>query len=131
MIQESGAKLVIWATGAREAAGSADIDAYVARLEKGIIAIRSAGADLILLDMQYAPSIARIVNFGPYRDALLGTAAARDVPVLRRYELMMQWSDGGVMNLDVQDTAERRQVARQLFGCIAAALSPAIAQALK
>ena len=116
MIRETGAQLVIWATGAREAAASADIDDYVARLEKGIDAIHGAGADVILLDLQYAPSIARIINFSPYRNALLGTAASRNVPVLRRYDLMMRWSDEGIMNLDAQVSTERRLVARQLFG---------------
>lgn len=130
-IHATGARLVIWATGAREAARSADIDDYVAGLVKGIASIRAAGADVILLDMQFAPSIAGIINFAPYRDALRGTAEAYAVPLLRRYDLMQQWSDDGVMNLDARDDAERRMVARKLFACIAAALAPPIAQAVR
>jgi len=131
LIRDTGARLVIWATGAREAARSADIDEYVARLETGIETIRKAGADLILLDMQYAPSIVRIVNFGPYRDALRGTAIARDVPLLPRFQMMQRWSDDGVLNLDVQSNEERRVVARKLFACVAAALAVPIAQAVR
>lgn len=131
LIHDSGANLVIWASGTREAASSADIDDYVTRLAKGIDAIHAAGADVILLDMQFAPSIARIVNTAPYREALHGTAAAHDVSVLRRYDLMVQWSDKGIMNLDAKDGTERQLVARQLFGCIATTLSSAITAALQ
>lgn len=131
LIHDIGANLVIWASGAREAASSADIDDYVTRLAKGIDAIHAAGADVILLDMQFAPSIARIVNTAPYRDALHGTAAAHDVSVLRRYDLMVQWNDMGIMNLDATDITERQRVARQLFGCIATTLSSAITAALR
>lgn len=131
VIRETGAQLVIWATGAREAGRNTDIDDYVARLESGVDTIRKAGADLILLDMQYAPSIARIVNFGPYRDALRGIATIRNVPLLRRFELMQRWNDDGVLNLDAQNSEERRLVAGKLFACIAAALAPPIAQAVR
>ncbi len=130
-LRQSGASLVIWASGAREAAHGADVDEYTADLQRGIEASRAAGADVILVDLQYAPSIARIVNSGPYRDALYGAAQENDVPVLRRYDLMMQWNDDNVMNLDAEDPAERREVARHLFACIAALLAPAIADAVR
>src|SRR6185503_11881718 len=69
LIRESGAKLVIWATGAREAALGLDVEPFTAALQDGIEAVHNAGADLILVDMQYAPSIARITNYGPFRAA--------------------------------------------------------------
>ena len=131
VIRQSSASLVIWASGSREAARSADVDEYVGTLQRGIAAIRGAGADLILLDLQYAPSIARITNTGPYRDALFGTALAYEVPVLRRYDLMMTWIDGGIIDLDAQDATARRKAARHLFSCIATALAPSIARAVK
>lgn len=123
--------LVIWAAGAREAVLGLDLDPYVAALQQGIQAVQKAGADLILLDMQYAPSITRIANLAPFRAALAGTAAAHDVPMLERYELMMRWNDDGLLNLDAKDTEERRMVARKLFGCLAQALAAPIAAAAR
>ena len=131
MIKDTGARLVIWATGAWEAAHSVETEDYINSLQSGIAQIHNAGADVILMDPQYAPSIARITNTEPYRAALYGTAVANDVPFLPRYELMMHWNDEGVMNLDAQDKQERQNVARHLFTCIATALAPAIVKAMK
>ena len=123
--------LVIWAAGAREAVLGLDVEPYVAALQQGIQAVQKAGADLILLDMQYAPSITRIANLAPFRAALAGTAASHDVPLLERYELMMRWNDDGLLNLDARDSEERRMVARKLFGCLAQALAAPIAAAAR
>ncbi len=131
VVRDAGAHLVIWSTGAYEAAHSIDIDDFLASLRGGVAAIRAADADVILLDMQYAPSIARITNNEPYLAALHGAAEALDVPVLPRYQIMMHWSDSGLMDLDAQEPATRRQVARRVFDCLAALLAPAIVQAVE
>jgi acyl-CoA thioesterase-1 len=123
--------LVIWGTGAREMARGVDPDAFAASLQAGIDAIHQIGADVILLDLQYAPSIARLGDAGPYRAVLEGTAAANDLAFLPRYELMMSWNDDGILDLDAQTPAARRIVARRLFACLAGALAPAIARALR
>jgi lysophospholipase L1-like esterase len=131
LIAETRATLVIWSSGAREAASNSDIEAYIFTLQTGIAAVRRAGADVVLMDPQYAPSIARILNTAPYREALLGTASAAEVPVLKRYAMMMYWSDTGVMQFDATDHVERQRVARHLFTCLAAGLAGPIAQALR
>lgn len=131
LITQTEARLVIWSSGAREMAVSGDIDAYGAALRAGIAAIRRAGADVMLMDLQYAPSIARIANSAPYRDALAGEAAAEGVPVLQRHAMMMYWSDSGIMQFDTADKEERRRVARHLFACLSAGLAGPIAQAVR
>ncbi len=131
LLVESGARLVIWAAGTREIATSADVDPFVAALEQGVRTVREAGADILLVDMQYAPSIARITGGTPFHAALAGTAAVHDVPLLRRYELMIYWNDSGILDLDAREPEARRQVARQLFACLAAALAGPIAAAAR
>jgi hypothetical protein len=131
LLGEIRPSLVIWAAGAREAVLGLDVEPYVAALQQGIQAVQKAGADLILLDMQYAPSITRIANLAPFRAALAGTAAAHDVPMLARYDLMMRWNDDGLLNLDARDSEERRMVARKLFDCLAQALAAPIAAAAR
>jgi lysophospholipase L1-like esterase len=130
-VHTTSANLVIWASGATDAARGTDVDGYIATLQTGIEEIHRAGADVILMDLPYAPSIARILNTTPYRDAVYGTALSNSVPVLRRYDLMQQWNDDHVMNVDSTDPLERRAVAQHLFKCIAAILTPAIAEAAR
>jgi hypothetical protein len=122
--------LVIWAAGGVEAGSHVLVDEFAATLDLGIDKTVAAGADMILVDVLYAPSIARVVDLMPYRDASLATGAARGVAVLDRYELMQDWNDSGELALDTTDPRERVQVARKLFDCLAAVLSDSIAAAV-
>jgi hypothetical protein len=131
LLSESGARLVIWATGSREAALGKELGPFVAQVEAGIDAVRAAGADLILVDMQYAPSLARIMNVAPYREALTGVAAKNAVALLPRYALMLRWHDDGVLDLDVRDPDARKIMTRRLFACLAAALAAPIAASVR
>jgi hypothetical protein len=122
--------LVVWSSGSVEAGSGTDIDELAETLETGIARIRAAGADIILINLQYAPSIARIVDLEPYREAVRRVGEANDVPVLDRYEMMRAWSASGVLDLDATTPEVRVQVARDLFDCVAAALANPIAAAL-
>ncbi len=125
------ATLVIWNSGAVEAGRGTDIDDLADSLQTGIQRIRAANADIILVNLQYAPSIARIVDLQPYRDAVSRIGGANEVPVLDRYEMMRAWSESGLLDLDVTEPEARVQVARQLFDCVAAALADPILAALR
>ncbi len=122
--------LVIWGVGGSEAGAGDDIDAFIDDLQTGVATVRDAGADLILMDLQYAPSLLRVVNLAPYREAVLRLGETAGVPVLDRYELMRGWSDDGSLNLDATEPQERIQVARALFDCLAKALDEAIVRAI-
>lgn len=130
-LAETHARLVIWGPGAIEAGSGLDIDSLAAEIVDGIGKIRHAGADLILMDLQYAPSIARVVNLPPYREAVQRVGAANDVPVLDRYELMRRWSQDGVLDFDVTDSAARVKVARRLFDCLAVVMADGIVEAVR
>ena len=123
--------LVIWSSGPVEAGRGTDIDDLADSLQTGIERIRAAGADIILVNLQYAPSIARIVDLEPYRDAVRRIGGANEIPVLDRYEMMRAWSDSGLLDLDATEPAARVQVARVLFDCVAAALADPILAALR
>jgi hypothetical protein len=93
--------------------------------------IHEAGADLILMTLQYAPSVSRLVNLPPYRMAVLRGGDDAGVPVLDRYELMRFWSENGFLDLDATNANDRLHVSRALYDCLAEILSNAIADAGK
>lgn len=123
--------LVIWTAGAVEAGRGTDLDDLTDTLQTGIGRIRASGADPILVSLQYAPSIARIVDLEPYRDAVRRVGGANEVPVLDRYEMMRAWSAADLFDLDATEPEARVQVARVLFDCVAAALADPILAALR
>ena len=123
--------LVIWGPGATAAARGDDLDTFTGHVSDVIAKIRSTGADLILMTLQYAPSVARVVNLHPYRMAVARAGETAGLPVLDRYELMRFWSDNGILDLDAVEPAERLQVARKVYDCMAEHLTRGIAGAVR
>jgi len=126
---ETRPDLVIWGVGGLEAGRHVDIDSFTATLDRGITTIQTAKADVILMDVLYAPSIARLIDLTPYRDATAATAAAHGVAMLDRHGLMREWSETGALDLDATAPEARIAVARRLFDCFAAILADGIATA--
>ena len=83
------------------------------------------------MTLQYAPSVARVINLFPYRMAVIHAGELADVPVLDRYELMRFWSDNGFLDLDATDAGDRVQVARKLYDCMAEILTTGIVDAVR
>ena len=114
---------MIWEVGTNDASRSRDVDDFTSDLEDGIARLQAAHIDVILMDMQYAPSTASIIDFNPYIDALNGAAMVDEVPVFRRYDIMRSWSEQGVFAYDAADAAGRTTLARGVYDCLAAALA--------
>jgi hypothetical protein len=129
-LAESGARLVLWETGGREASRAMDLDSYASELQHGLEEIRAAGADTILLDLQYTPGMMRLAPVDPYRQVIHDAAANAGIAVFQRYELMTDWAKHG-LNLAAADSAARVPLARRLYDCIALALARAIAPAVR
>ena len=130
-IRGTGASLVIWETGSRAAVAGDDPEMFGTSLESGIDAAQHAKADIILMDLQYAPSIARVMNLTRYIDVIRGAAEMEGIPLLHRFDLMHAWSDSGELDLDAENAAERVKVARKLYDCLAVTLATGIAGALR
>jgi acyl-CoA thioesterase-1 len=122
--------LVIWGPGASAAGRGDDIDTFIGGVTGLVGKIRTSGADLILMTLQYAPSVARVINLVPYRVAVIHAGEEADVPVLDRYELMRFWSDNDVLDLDATDAGDRVKVARKLYDCMAEILVEGITGAV-
>jgi acyl-CoA thioesterase I len=118
--------LVIWETGTVDAVRGKDIDQFNAALEAGIAALRQHHLDIMLIDMQYNPSTASVINFEPYLEALHRTADLEDVYLFRRFEVMKAWSEAGTF--DFVDVPKDRRVwlAGEVYRCLGDSLAAAI-----
>jgi hypothetical protein len=123
--------LVVWGPGGSAAARGDDLDTFLSTINEVIGQVRVADADLILMTLQYAPSVSRLVNLGPYRMAVLRGGNDAGVPVLDRYELMRFWSDNDFLDLDATNADARIRVSRTLYDCMAEILANAIVDATK
>jgi acyl-CoA thioesterase-1 len=115
--------LVIWETGTMEAVRGTDVDEFRETLQAGIDELRGAGAEVVLMNMQFSPETDAMIHFQPYLIAMRELADANDVPVFRRRGIMRHWAESGSLDLAAREGEMRRQLAAKLYDCIGRAMA--------
>lgn len=115
--------LVIWETGTMEAVRGMDIDEFRETLRAGIDELRTAGIEMVLMNMQFSRDSEAVIHFEPYLAAMSQLADATDVPLFRRHGIMRHWAEIGSLDLRVTDNDQRRRVAAKLYDCIGRAMA--------
>jgi lysophospholipase L1-like esterase len=90
--------LVIWQTGTNDALNDLPLERFVALTRAGILAMRAAGIDVMLIEPQRCRAMQAKPGSLRYRDAVRALGAELGVPVIRRYDLMQAWSSGGLLS---------------------------------
>ena len=85
--------LVVWQVGTNDAMAQVDPAAFRATLRDGIAWLRSQGVDLILMDPQFCPRVAKEPVYSAYVDIIGEVARDMGVPVMRRYAAMRYWAN--------------------------------------
>jgi hypothetical protein len=117
------AQLVLWATGTVNAVRGLEVDEMVEALNTGLDALKAAGADAVLLDPQFSRFLRANANIEPYRDALRLVAAAHQVPLLRRWDLMRYWAETDRVDVERTPKADRVAATDRLNDCLAQAVA--------
>lgn len=115
--------VVIWETGTVEAVQGSDIDQFRETMQAGIDALRAAGAEVVLMDMQFSRAADAMIHFEPYLIAMHQLADANDVPLFRRHGIMRHWIESGLLDPRVRDGEKSRQLAAKLYDCIGRAMA--------
>lgn len=122
--------LVIWETGTAEAVRGIEVDQFSTALIAGIERLTAAGIDVILMDMQYARTTARLIHFEPYVEAMAQVGVMRNIFVFQRYEIMRGWVEDERLSFADQTPAEAMKVADRVYACLAEILAEIIARSL-
>jgi acyl-CoA thioesterase I len=118
--------LVIWQLGTNSVLADIDPAGEFDLARQGIKRIRASGADIVLMDLQYAPAV--LVHPG-YREmlyVLAGVARNEDVALFRRFALMRQWAEDGRMTLPVMLSSDRLHMSDASYDCLARQLALSI-----
>lgn len=113
--------LVIWQTGTVDAMRSVDPDDFRAAIDQGVVALRDAGADAILVNPQYSPRTESMISASAYLDNMRVVAQEHEVPLFDRFALMQKWSEAG--EFDLFTTVHSAELAKQVHSCLGRALS--------
>lgn len=116
-------RLVLWQTGTVEALRRLPPETFRRTLAAGIAAAAAAGADVVLIDMQFSRLLDRHADLEPYRAAMTEMALQPGVMLFPRYALMRGWAESGAIDLEASARRDRRQTVARLRSCLGAVLA--------
>jgi hypothetical protein len=121
LVQDRKPALVIWQTGTVDAIRSVDPDDFRSAVDDGVAALQKAGADVVLINMQYSPRTETMISLPPYLDSMRVVAQQYGVPLFDRFAIMQQWSDSG--EFDLFSAFHGIELAKRVHACLGRALS--------
>lgn len=119
--------LIVWQTGTVDAMRGVDPDDFRHTLDEGIDVIHEAGADVVLMNMQYSPRTESMIPVASFADNMRVVARDREVPLFDRLEIMRYWNDNG--NFDLNTATKDSAMAQKVHDCIGRALASLIIEA--
>jgi hypothetical protein len=119
--------LVIWQTGTVDAIRSVDPEDFRAAVDEGVAALQNAGADVILMNLQYSPRTETMISVTPYLDNIRVVAQQHDVPLFDRFAIMRQWNEQG--DFDLFSTFHGIELAKRVHDCLGRALAKLVIDA--
>src|SRR5260370_34808483 len=121
LVEAKRPTLVIWQTGTVDAMRSIDPDDFRGAVDEGVAALQKAGADVVLVNLQYSPRTETMISAPPYLDNMRVVAQQHDVPLFDRFAIMRYWSEQG--GFDFFSTSHGPELAKRVHDCIARARS--------
>src|SRR5213080_4282442 len=115
LVEAKRPTLVIWQTGTVDAMRSVDPDDFRAAVGDGVAALQNAGADVVLVNLQYSPRTETMISAPPYIDNMRVVAQQHNVPLFDRFAIMHQWHDQG--DFDLFSTTHGLDLAKRVHDC--------------
>jgi lysophospholipase L1-like esterase len=121
LLDERKPTLVIWQTGTYDATRSVDPDEFREAVGEGVSVMQKAGADVILMNLQYSPRTETMISPSPYLDNMRVVAQEHDVPLFDRFAIMRQWNENG--DFDFFNPSPGLDLAKRVHECIGRSLA--------
>ena len=121
LVEAKKPTLVIWQTGTVDAMRSVDLDDFRSAVDEGVVALREAGIDVVLMNPQYSPRTETMISASPYLDSMRVVAQQHDVPLFDRFAIMRHWNESG--DFDLFSTVHGIELAKRVHDCLGRALS--------
>ena len=121
--------LVLWQIGTNSILRNRALEPHVAQLHEGLMRLKATGADVVLIDPQYAP---RVIA-KPTADAMVAliatTAKAEHIDVFHRFDLMRHWYATEHLPFETFVSPDGVHMNDWSYACLAKGLGMAIAEA--
>jgi lysophospholipase L1-like esterase len=123
--------LVLWQAGTNAVLHDSPLKPNAVLLHKGIGRMKAVGADVVLIDLQYAPKVLAKPEAPTMVGLIAATAEAEQVEVFRRSDLMRHWHEVVGLPFSSFLSPDGLHLNDWSYRCIAKALGIAIAEAAR
>lgn len=121
--------LIVWQTGTGDAIRAIDPDAFRDALDEGVAAVRAAGTDIVLMNMQYSPRTETMIAVAPYLDVMRFVALQNEINLFDRFAIMKYWSEVGAFDLSAP--TKKTDLGERVHGCLGRLLAEFVLEAAK
>jgi len=121
--------LVLWQLGTNSVIRGHRLSDHGAMIREGLARIRSIGADVVLIDPQFAPKVIVRPEAERMVDLISATAKREDVDVFRRFDVMRHWHDVDNLSFETFVSPDGLHMNDWSYACMANGLGNAIAEA--
>jgi lysophospholipase L1-like esterase len=121
--------LVLWQVGTNSVLRDKAVSPHESLLHEGLARLKATGADIVLIDPQYAPRVLAKPNAHGMVSLIATTAKAEHVCLFHRFALMQQWYEDQHLPFETFVSADGVHMNDWSYACLAKAIAMAIAEA--
>jgi acyl-CoA thioesterase I len=121
--------LVLWQLGTNSVIRGHKLADHGALIRTGLARIRAAGADVVLIDPQFAPKVIAKPEAESMVALISATAKREDVDLFRRFDVMRHWRDVDHLAFETFVSPDGLHMNDWSYACMAKGLGNAIAEA--
>lgn len=121
--------LVLWQVGTNSVLRNRALPPHAGELHEGLQRLKASGADVVLIDPQYAPRVIAKPNCENMVKLISASAKAEHVGVFHRFELMRHWYSAAHLSFESFVSPDGLHMNDWSYACLAKALGIAIAEA--
>jgi acyl-CoA thioesterase I len=121
--------LVLWQVGTNALLHEQGVGPQAGLIRGGLRRIHDSGADVVLIDPQYAPKVLRDPDAKPMVALLARVAEEEGIPVFRRFALMQFWHEQRDISFAEILSPDLFHMNDWSYGCFAASLAGALTKA--
>jgi lysophospholipase L1-like esterase len=121
--------LVLWQLGTNAVLREHPMDDHGANIREGLMKVRAQGADVVLIDPQFAPKVIAKPDADKMVRLIALTAKSENVDLFQRFEVMRHWRDDDHIGFESFLSPDLLHMNDWSYGCLAKWLGAAIAEA--
>ncbi|MCC6779620.1 MAG: SGNH/GDSL hydrolase family protein [Hyphomicrobiales bacterium] len=121
--------LVLWQVGTNSVLRDKAVLPHATLLHEGLMRMKATGADIVLIDPQYAPKVIAKPHAEGMVSLIATAAKSEQVCLFHRFALMQSWYEKDRLPFEAFVSADGLHMNDWSYGCLAKGLGVAIAEA--